>query len=669
MGSKKRRSRSASGAPSSPSLPEIRDPRGQGKADEDPSPQRLQHAPVPVDERWVRYAVLLAVVALTAIFAWRTESSRDFGDHVAAGRWILEHGSWPRVDSFTYTVAGRPYIDMHGLFQIALALAYRGGGMIGVGLLRVAFALAIFAILWLSARDRGVRSPVLLGVGFGLALVALEARFMARPELATALCLAAQLWLLRRHADSGDRRWLLATVPLQLVWAYSHALSTFGIAVLGLYASASLIEGLRRRKIDAAPWLTLAAAMAVMFLNPYGVRGVAFLWNLHTRIQEGNPFGETISELMSPFSEQVPQTPALAAYQILLFGTAVLVLLRLRRMALFDLAVVAMFGILSAMRVRVVGLFVIAALPVALQAAAGWGHSLAKRLKPPLAHAGTYAAAAVILVLAFVGEQAIVGGYYAANRDPIRFGDGESPAVFPIGTVATLNEYALGGRIFDAIEAGGYLAMHRPREKTFIDGRLEVIGEEFYQEYLRALSGEGWSDVEARYAPTLALVPANQRQLLGRIHTDPAWSLVDVDAVAFLFARDTPDHHGAITASAERLRRLDAPADAGDEAIAPPPRVTGLAALLGPRRIPFAAWGRGANFLQLGMFEAARRELRQALLSTDQPEPALVKTYVIVTAELGRIDESRSWCRRLVEISPEDRDARALLARLESNGS
>jgi hypothetical protein len=69
------------------------------------------------------------------------------------------------------------------------------------------------------------------------------------------------------------------------------------------------------------------------------------------------------------------------------------------------------------------------------------------------------------------------------------------------------------------------------------------------------------------------------------------------------------------------------------------------------------------------MFEAARRELRQALLSTDQPEPALVKTYVIVTAELGRLDESRSWCRRLVEISPEDHDARALLARLESNGS
>jgi hypothetical protein len=69
------------------------------------------------------------------------------------------------------------------------------------------------------------------------------------------------------------------------------------------------------------------------------------------------------------------------------------------------------------------------------------------------------------------------------------------------------------------------------------------------------------------------------------------------------------------------------------------------------------------------MLEAARRELRQALLAADLPEPALVKAYVLATAELGRLEESRRWCRRLVELSPQDDDARALLARLESNGS
>src|SRR3982750_2504633 len=91
-------------------------------------------APAPADLARMRTAVLCAIAALTALLAWRTESSRDFGYHLATGRWILEHRSWPTVDSFTYTLSGRPYIDMHGLFQIMLAVAYRGG-MIGIGLL------------------------------------------------------------------------------------------------------------------------------------------------------------------------------------------------------------------------------------------------------------------------------------------------------------------------------------------------------------------------------------------------------------------------------------------------------------------------------------------------------------------------------------------------------
>ena len=80
----------------------------------------------------LRIAIPFAIAALTALLAWRTESSRDFGFHVAMGRWILEHRAWPQVDSLTWTLAGRPYVDMNGLFQIVLDLVYGSGGMIGV---------------------------------------------------------------------------------------------------------------------------------------------------------------------------------------------------------------------------------------------------------------------------------------------------------------------------------------------------------------------------------------------------------------------------------------------------------------------------------------------------------------------------------------------------------
>src|SRR5439155_12809648 len=143
--SKKRRSASSSSAVSSPA-PALREHGAHGRADTH-VPSEARSEDTSREHPWTRFAILGAMAALTAAFDWRTESSRDFGNHVATGRWILEHGSWPRVDSFTYTLSGRPYIDMHGLFQIALALAYRGGAMIGVGLFRVALALAIVGLL------------------------------------------------------------------------------------------------------------------------------------------------------------------------------------------------------------------------------------------------------------------------------------------------------------------------------------------------------------------------------------------------------------------------------------------------------------------------------------------------------------------------------------------
>ena len=145
---------------------------------------------------------------------------------------------------------------------------------------------------------------------------------------------------------------------------------------------------------------------------------------------------------------------------------------------------------------------------------------------------------------------------------------------------------------------------------------------------------------------------ATRRELIQRLQGNPEWSLIDVDGVAVLFARNTPGHRVAIAAAVDRLRRLNAPAAATAKAIVPPPRLKWPAAIFGPRRVSFDAWGRGTCFVQLDMPEAARREFRQALRTADRPEPALVKAYVVVASRLGRLEEARAWCRRLVEIAP-----------------
>src|SRR5947209_7821000 len=60
---------------------------------------------------------------------------QDIWWHLRTGRWILEQGRIPRLDLFTFSSAGRAWIDLHWGFQVAMALAYALGGVPAVILL------------------------------------------------------------------------------------------------------------------------------------------------------------------------------------------------------------------------------------------------------------------------------------------------------------------------------------------------------------------------------------------------------------------------------------------------------------------------------------------------------------------------------------------------------
>ena len=78
--------------------------------------------------------------------------------HLRGGQFILEHGAIPRVDIFTYTNAGGPWIDLYWLFQVIIALLYRVGGVSALVLLKAVGA-------WRSSRLRW--QPGAAGARFG----------------------------------------------------------------------------------------------------------------------------------------------------------------------------------------------------------------------------------------------------------------------------------------------------------------------------------------------------------------------------------------------------------------------------------------------------------------------------------------------------------------------
>src|SRR4051794_10574233 len=94
----------------------------------------------------------------------------DLAYHIRAGEDVL-HGNIPRVDTYTFTVNGAPWLDQQWLAQGVFAALYRMGGW---PLLAAAQALLVgvtFSLVFLAARATGVRprdgSLLVLAGGLG----------------------------------------------------------------------------------------------------------------------------------------------------------------------------------------------------------------------------------------------------------------------------------------------------------------------------------------------------------------------------------------------------------------------------------------------------------------------------------------------------------------------
>jgi hypothetical protein len=228
--------------------------------------------------------------------------------HLRSGQWIVEHGRAPYVDPFTFGSEGRPWIDLHWLFQLLVLLAFRAGGL-GAVILFAAAVITLAVLLALAARPRG-GSVVVVLLCWLAALVLIGFRSQPRPEILTLLFLSCYLAILSRADDRPALAWLLPAV--QLLWVNSQGLFALGPAVLGLWLSARLVplfwQRLRGRAVAPARprrWWghVLGASLLVVvvcLLNPYGVNGALFPLALYPKVtQEGNPYKESAQEFFS----------------------------------------------------------------------------------------------------------------------------------------------------------------------------------------------------------------------------------------------------------------------------------------------------------------------------------------------------------------------------------
>ena len=555
--------------------------------------------------RWSLAALALFFLAKALQQIWIA----DIWWQLATGRSIVATGSLPRHDIFSYTAFGSPWIELRWLYCVLLYAGWVAGG---AALLVIAQAVVVAAALAVAvARSHRVLVTAPGVCALALALGTVGTRFVVRPEIATYLLVLVFLEQLDRMGRGRWPRGLWALPVLQVLWVNLHTLFVLGPVVTLLYCFVALARDLRRRAagsgpVDPRPALLAVLVVAACWVNPYGTAGALFPVQLFREIHKGGYIGNWIVEFQSPVS-----TP-LALWGADLWCAGVLAIASLasfaanrRALDVARLALWAAFLYLAMVAGRNVALFGYVALWVTLRnldEAPGAPLDLPRRLAAP-AHV------LVGLCALAVAWDTATDRAAARNGQPRRFGLG----VLERNTAEAATRFLLdsGARpqLFHAMSDGSWLIWAAAgRYPVFVDGRLEVYGDERVGSYLKVAT-EDWNVFAGRWGINCVLLNHRElRPLLRRVLAAGDWVLVYLDHRELLFVRNIPEHAALI-----RRWRIDPEAPFEPRGPEPDERPQGWRRWLGTRAQPWYAQGMAEAFLALGAIDNAARVLQKGL--------------------------------------------------------
>ena len=213
----------------------------------------------------------MALAAGAFVIALGPISDGDIYWHLAAGRAMVAHHALLRTDPFTLSAAGRPWIDVHWLFQLGAWAVYRMAGFPGLALVKAALLAATAVILARAAAKQGGSTAPLLCASMLLPALYLARHLLPlRPVIVTAFCLAVFLWALESaRAGTTRRLWLLP--PLQVLWVNCQGLAPLGLALIGAYVLEAALAARGGSRSTSPERLRAPSAASLVVAIPPGI--------------------------------------------------------------------------------------------------------------------------------------------------------------------------------------------------------------------------------------------------------------------------------------------------------------------------------------------------------------------------------------------------------------
>lgn len=454
---------------------------------------------------------------LALLVVGQTQMLRDPGTlwHTVVGERILQSGQLVRVDPFSFTCDGEPWIAMQWLGELMMAAVHRMGGI--DSLLVAAVTVLAACYTWITSRllRAGCHTITAILV-VTITIAASSYHFHVRPHLASIALIGyvfASLCDVEAGRTTTARLWLL--VPMLIMWTNLHAgalggVGTIVLVVLGWGAAACIGWPSPVRSIrQFVGLIVLAVTCSVtIFVNPFGVQ----LPKVWVALSSSKLLQELIVEhapLRLDNIEDWGVVLCAVLYFAVLAGT-------LPRRPTITALLPIVWLMLSCSRIRHGPLFaVVATLSIAeLIPHCRWMHWLAEhgsdfcRLLPR--PAANFMGSALVPALAVATSMIL-----HATQVPLPvIGSGWarlSPENFPTELVAELQRFAGENRdgtpIFNDLDFGGFVIYFAPTLRVFIDDRCELYGEDRLRQYdeARTRHPERIDEWQERYGFQLAL--------------------------------------------------------------------------------------------------------------------------------------------------------------------
>jgi hypothetical protein len=383
--------------------------------------------------------------------------------------------------------------------EAVAAWAYATTGLGGILFLRAAAIVVLASVVYASCRRVG--SPTAAATVTVLSLLASTTGLNPRPQLVSFVFFALTVAAWRRTADDHRPRWWL--VPLFWLWACSHGLWIFGLAVGGITLVALVVD--RRTRLDrkAIRKLTLLNGLCALAIaaTPLGPE----LWLAPLRVA-GNASWIADEWQRTPFD--VPASMVAAAIALASAGLHV----RRQPAALWEYAHLAMAVVMLVWMWRLVPLAAILMAPVLT---AGL-HRRFPRGARRIPHGDRLGRALAVICLLGAAGVVSLGS------------EGTSASLYPADMKAvdeTLDCEPAGQVIFNDFGLSGWLLWRHPRFVPVADLRAEIYSRKHMERfYVAEAVGPGWQAVVRDSGATLALLQTDA-PLARALVRDSGWEV------------------------------------------------------------------------------------------------------------------------------------------------